>query len=145
VTAQGQPLQVELLESSFALLAPRAEELAERFYARLFVVAPEARALFPDELAGQRRALIGALGMIVSSLRAPERLGPYLDGLGRRHADYGAVEAHYAVVGSVLLETLAEMAGPLWGQELRTAWSGAYEAIQGIMLGAADAAEREAA
>ena len=131
------PLQVELLETSFALLAPRADELAERFYARLFEVAPVARAMFPDEMAGQKRALIGALGMIVGSLRAPERLGAYLDGLGRRHVDYGAVAAHYDVVGAVLLETMAELAGPAWNAELNHAWATAYGAVSGLMQAAA--------
>ena len=131
------PLQVDLLESSFALLAPRAEELAERFYTRLFEVAPAARAMFPDEMAAQKRALIGALGMIVGSLRTPEKLAPYLDGLGRRHVDYGAVAAHYEVVGSVLLETMAGLAGPIWNDELNQAWATAYGAVSGLMQAAA--------
>ena len=138
-------LRIDLLESSFALLAPRAEELVERFYTRLFTVAPEARAMFPDDMAGQRRALLGALGMIVSSLRAPEKLGGYLDGLGRRHVNYGAVEAHYDLVGGVLLETMAEMAGPVWSDELQDAWTTAYGAVKGLMLAGAEAEVRETA
>jgi hemoglobin-like flavoprotein len=130
-------LQVELLESSFALLAPRADELAERFYTRLFEVAPAARAMFPDDMAGQRRALIGAVGMIVGSLRTPEKLATYLDGLGRRHVDYGAVPAHYEVVGAVLLETMADLAGPAWHAELNDAWATAYGAVSGLMQSAA--------
>jgi nitric oxide dioxygenase len=136
---------VELLEASFALVAPRAEELADRFYARLFEVAPAVRAMFPDDLAGQKRALLGALGMIVVSLRAPEKLAIYLEGLGQRHVAYGALEAHYGVVGSVLLETLAQVAGPAWNPDLEAAWANAYGAIQGIMVAAAESLGREAA
>ena len=135
------PLRVDLLESSFALLAPRAEELAERFYVRLFDIAPAVRSLFPDEMAGQKRALIGALGMIVGSLRAPERLGPYLEGLGARHIGYGAVAAHYEVVGAVLLETMADLAGDAWTNELNEAWFNAYGAVSGLMQAAAERAE----
>ena len=133
------PLRVEILESSFALLAPRAEELAERFYARLFTVAPQARAMFPDEMAGQKRALIGALAMIVGSLRSPEKLGPYLGTLGRRHVGYGAVAAHYDIVGTVLLETMAELAGSAWNSDLQEAWTTAYGAVSGLMLAASEA------
>jgi chemotaxis signal transduction protein/hemoglobin-like flavoprotein len=138
-------LQVELLESSFALLAPRGEELVARFYDKLFTVAPAARALFPEDLGGQRKALLGALGTIVNSLRSPEKLAPYLQGLGGRHAGYGAAEAHYDVVGQVLLGTMAELAGDAWTPALEAAWTEAYMAVAGIMLGAAPGAVSAAA
>ena len=130
---------LELLETSFALLAPRGDELVERFYAKLFTVAPGVRGMFPDDMAGQKRALLGSLGMIVGSLRAPEKLSSYLDGLGKRHVHYGAADAHYDVVGGVLLETLAEMAGELWTEEMAAAWGGAYTAVKGLMLAGAQA------
>lgn len=130
-------LNVELLESSFALLAPRGEELVERFYGNLFETAPSVRPMFPADLAGQRRALLGALGMVVNNLRSPEKLTEFLAGLGQRHVAYGAAEAHYEVVGGVLLQTLAELAGELWNDELQSAWAAAYGAVRDIMLAAA--------
>jgi nitric oxide dioxygenase len=133
-------LNIELLEASFQLLAPQADRLAERFYEKLFDVAPSVRGLFPDDIAEQRKALIASIGAIVSSLRSPDSLGEYLGGLGVRHAGYGAVEGHYDVVGQVLLETMAELAGDLWTEELQSAWATAYGAIKGLMLEAAQAA-----
>jgi len=130
-------LNIELLEASFQLLAPQADRLAERFYEKLFEVAPSVRGLFPEDIAGQRKALIASIGAIVSSLRSPESLGEYLGGLGVRHAGYGAVDGHYDVVGQVLLETMAELAGDLWTEELQSAWTAAYGAIKGLMLEAA--------
>jgi chemotaxis signal transduction protein/hemoglobin-like flavoprotein len=138
VAADEAPgLDIELLETSFALLAPRGEELVERFYVRLFETAPEARGLFPEDLAGQRRALLGALGMVVNSLRAPEKLVEYLAGLGARHTSYGAIPAHYDLVGEVLLATMAELAGDLWTEELESAWGTAYVTVRDVMLAAA--------
>jgi hemoglobin-like flavoprotein len=136
---------VELLESSFALLAPRGEELVARFYEKLFTVAPAARALFPEDLGGQRKALLGALGTIVKSLRSPEKLAPYLQGLGGRHSAYGAAEAHYDVVGRVLLGTMADLAGDAWTPALEVAWTEAYLAVAAIMLSAASDAAPAAA
>jgi nitric oxide dioxygenase len=133
-------LNIELLEASFQLLAPQADRLAERFYEKLFDVAPSVRGLFPDDIAGQRKALIASIGAIVSSLRSPDSLGEYLGALGLRHAGYGAVEGHYDVVGQVLLETMAELAGDLWNDELQSAWTTAYGAIKGLMLEAAQEA-----
>ena len=132
-------LNVDLIEASFNLLAPRADELVARFYDNLFAVAPGVRSLFPDDLAGHRRALLGAIGMIVNSIRSPEKLGPYLEGLGDRHVGYGAVEGHYDVVGSVLLTTMAEMAGAAWNDELQETWTSAFGVIKQTMLAGAEA------
>ena len=131
---ENSALQFELLESSFALLAPRAEELAERFYERLFAVAPELRLLFPEDMERQQRAVVGALVMIMKSLRSPSQLCLYLEGLGRRHVDYGADRGHYPVVGSVLLEAMAEMAGETWTPDIEAAWADAYAAVSSLML-----------
>ncbi len=141
----GAARQLELIESSFALLAPRGDELVDRFYTNLFDVAPGVRGMFPDDLAGQKRALLGSLGMIVSSLRAPEKLGAYLGSLGERHTGYGALAPHYDVVGAVLLDTIAEMAGDLWNEELEDAWTDAYGAIKSLMLAGAARVDGRAA
>lgn len=140
-TEEEGGLNVDLLESSFQLLAPRGEELVERFYERLFETAPAVRELFPEDLADQRKALLGALGTLVSSLRNPDKLTAYLEDLGAKHVGFGAVEAHYDVVAQVLVEVMAELAGDdVWNSDLQTAWSDALTAVKGIMLAGADAA-----
>jgi len=138
-------LDIGLLESSFKLLAPQADRLAERFYERLFDVAPGVRPMFPEDLEGQRKALIGSLGAIVSSLRTPDKMVEYLSGLAARHVDYGAIDAHYDVVGSVLLDTMAEIAGDAWTEELAQTWGAAYGAIKGIMLAEAERVAKDRA
>lgn len=126
-------LNVELLESSFELVAPRAAELADRFYDRLFREHPDLRALFKSPMAQQKRHLVAALTTIVRSLRHPEKLAPYLKDLGVRHIAYGTKPEHYPVVGANLLAVLAEVAGPAWTPELERAWGDAYAAIQAIV------------
>jgi methyl-accepting chemotaxis protein len=39
-------MQIDILESSFALLAPRGTELVARFYERLFERYPEVKPMF---------------------------------------------------------------------------------------------------
>ena len=138
-------LNVELLESSFELLAPQGEQLVERFYERLFETAPVFRSLFPDDMERQKRALLGALGIIVDSLRAPEKLTAYLEGLGKHHVDYGAAPAHYDVVAEVLVATMAELAGDAWTDELQSAWTAALTAVKDLMLTGAETIEAAAA
>ena len=138
-------LNVELLESSFKLVAPKADELADRFYDRLFREHPEVRPMFPEAMDEQKKHLVAGLAMIVGNLRQPEKLKQALSELGLRHIDYGVKREQYPVVGQNLLATLADVAGDAWSDELEKAWSDAYGAIQSIIYEALDANESRAA
>lgn len=126
-------LDAEALESSFAMLAPRADELADRFYDRLFRNHPDVRPLFKGPMQQQKRHLVAALATIVGSLRHGVKLTQYLEDLAKRHVDYGVLPEHYPVVGENLVAVLAELAGPAWTPELEQAWTAAYDAIQRIV------------
>ena len=56
------PSQIELVQDSFAKVAPISEQAASLFYDRLFEVAPQVRAMFPDDLTEQRKKLMATLG-----------------------------------------------------------------------------------
>jgi hemoglobin-like flavoprotein len=126
-------LNVALLESSFRALALRADELATRFYDRLFSEHPELRTLFPDDMTRQKESLIATLVVIVQSLRKPDALRQTVHDLAIRHIDYGVVPEQYPVVGTTLVATLAELSGDTWNHELEEAWTLAYAAIQSMV------------
>lgn len=131
-------INVEMLERSFDLLAPRGDELVERFYRRLFETAPSTRPLFAHaDMVAQRRALLGALVTVRRSLRDLPAIVPALEKMGARHAGYGVRADHYPVVGSVLLVTMAELGGDAWRPEYTAAWAEAYGVVQDAMLGGA--------
>jgi len=128
-------LDIELLEQSFAAVAPKGDELVDAFYRNLFADYPSVLPLFEGiEIADQKKKLLAALKTVVANLRKPEVLEPTLLDMGARHIGYGAQEAHYPAVGATLLKSLAEVAGDLWNDELQDAWSVAYDAIQAKML-----------
>ncbi len=132
------PLQVALLEQSFASVAPQGERIADVFYQQLFNDYPEVQPLFANaNMAEQKRKLLSSLQLVIENLRRPDTLVPALEKLGLRHIDYGTQESHYPAVGETLLSTLAEVAGDAWNDELDDAWSEAYEEIVGIMLNGA--------
>src|SRR5215468_10135289 len=117
------PLQVTVLEESFDLVAPRGEELVDRFYDRLFLAAPELRPLFAaTDMVRQRQMLLGALVLLRKSLRNLAGIVPALQALGARHATYGVLPEHYPMVGAALLETMAEIGGSAWRPEYTEAW-----------------------
>jgi nitric oxide dioxygenase len=139
-------LDLDALETSFDLVAPRGDELMDRFYAGLFETALAVRPLFAGaDLAAQKRMLLGALVLLRKSLRNLDAIVPSLRALGARHVAYGARPEHYPVVGEVLIAAMAEVAGDAWRPEHEVAWAAAFGVVAGAMLDGAAAAELEAA
>ena len=139
-------LQVELLEQSFKAIKPQADEFVDSFYNNLFTANPEAKPLFDTtDMAAQKKKLLSSLVLVVENLRQPDVLDKTLRGLGARHVKYGALPAHYPLVGSALLTTFQQYLGDKWTPDVKEAWVGAYGAISEIMLDGADYSEAEIA
>jgi nitric oxide dioxygenase len=128
------PGQVKLVQDSFAKVAPISEAAAVLFYDRLFEIAPSVRALFPDDLAEQRKKLMATLAVVVSGLSNLPSVLPAASALAKRHVGYGARPEHYPVVGSALLWTLEKGLGDAWTPELAAAWIAAYRTLSGYMI-----------
>jgi hemoglobin-like flavoprotein len=116
------------------------------FYAQLFAMDTEIRAMFPAAMDVQRRRFFEALGRIADaqqSQAARDRLMPYLQELGRAHRKFGVRERHYEVIRRALLATLQRFAAPRWNETAKHAWEMAYNRAATIMIEAAkdDAAE----
>ncbi len=128
-------LNVELLESSFDVLALNANKLAKRFYEELFARYPAVKPMFANTTpVKQQKKLVAALVLVVKSLRTPEALVDVLTNLGAKHQDYGAEPAHYEAVASTMLDVMEEFAGDLWTDEVQSAWQKALETIATTML-----------
>jgi hemoglobin-like flavoprotein len=139
-------LDLHSLETSFDLVAPRGDALVDTFYARLFAAAPAVRPLFAGtDLPRQKQMLLATLVLLRKSLRDLDRIVPRLRELGARHVAYGAQPAHYPVVGSVLVASMAEVAGDAWRPEYARAWEAAFAVVAGAMLEGAAEAELELA
>ena len=140
-------LNLEALETSFDLIAPRGDELMDEFYARLFEAAPAVKPLFAHtDLQRQKAMLLGTLGLLRKSLRNLDAIVPKLRELGARHVGYGAQPEHYPVVGEALIAAMAAVAGSAWRSEYELAWGEAFGVVAGAMIeGAAAAALEEAA
>ena len=137
-------LDLETLETTFDLVAPRGDELMDIFYARLFAAAPAVRPLFDGtDLDRQKGMLLSTLVLLRRSLRNLDAIVPTLRGLGARHVAYGARPEHYIVVGEVLIASLAEVAGEAWRPEHELAWAAAFAVIADAMLSGAREAEPE--
>jgi hemoglobin-like flavoprotein len=134
-------MDIDALETSFDLVAPKGDELMEIFYADLFAVAPSVQPLFAGtDMARQHAMLLAALVLLRKSLRDLDAAVPTLKRIGGRHVGYGARPEHYPVVGSVLIGAMAQVAGSAWEPRYEEAWNEAFGVVAGVMIeGAAEA------
>lgn len=128
------PKDVELITATRPLFAESGEKVASLFYARLFELAPDVRAMFPDDLAEQSRKLSATLALAISSLSGWDELAPILASLARRHIVYGVKAWHYAIVAQALLDTLRR--ADIDDQTVE-AWNRAMSVINAHMIAAA--------
>ena len=107
---------------------------------------PARRPLFAGaDLRRQKAMLLSALVLVRKSLRDLPAIVPTLHKLGARHVAYGARPEHYPVVASVLIASMAEVAGPAWQPHHGRAWAAALDVVAGAMLEGAATAELDIA
>ena len=133
--------QIRLVQNSWKLVEPIAEQAAELFYGELFRLDPSLESMFTGDMREQGRKLMAMLSVGVTSLSRLESIAPALRALGGRHAGYGVELRHYAVVEAALVSTLAQGLGEAFTDEVRDAWRAAYRVLSMTMQqGAAKAA-----
>jgi len=135
------PRQKQLVQETFATIAPIADDAAALFYRRLFEIDPSLRRMFKDDMTEQRKRLMQMIAVAVRGLDRLDQLVPAVQDLGRRHAGYGVEDRHYDTVGKALLWTLEKGLGNAFTPEVKEAWATVY----GILATTMKEASREAA
>jgi hemoglobin-like flavoprotein len=131
------PIQIELVKSSWAKVAPIADDAAALFYGRLFELDPELKSLFKSDMKEQGRKLMAMLNTAVNSLDKVETIVPAVQDMGRRHVDYGVKDEDYDTVGAALLWTLEQGLGEGFTEEVKAAWVDTYTLVATTMKAAA--------
>ena len=129
--------QIELVQGTFAIIAPIADDAAALFYRRLFEIDPSLREMFKGDMTDQRRKLMQMLSAAVKGLPRLDRLVPVVEDLGRRHAGYGVKDEHYETVGAALLWTLEKGLGSAFTPDVKDAWTTVYGLLASTMKNAA--------
>ena len=129
--------QKTLVQESFAIITPIADDAAALFYCRLFDLDPSLERMFRGDMGEQRKKLMQMLTAAVKGLDRLEQLVPVVQELGRRHATYGVADAHYDTVGAALLWTLEKGLGDAFTPETKEAWATVYGLIAATMQQAA--------
>jgi len=149
-TMAAGALDTGLVQSSWAAVCPEPtdevfETVGTLIFETLFETTPEAKALFPfAERANKAQQKLWAKHVrdftktvddAVKGLGDLESTAAVLESLGRRHNNYGVVEAHYDAVGKTLLVALEKALGPkgLWTPATKDAWAGVWGVVAGCM------------
>lgn len=130
------PDTISLVQQSWAQVAVIAPQAAALFYQNLFSADPTLKPLFKGDMEAQGRKLMQMIGAAVGKLNDLDTLVPILQGLGRRHVDYGVQDAHYDTVGGALLLTLEQGLGDGFTPKVRAAWAEVYGVMAQVMKAA---------
>lgn len=128
--------QKDIVQTTFAQVTD-ADQLASRFYVRLFETDPSTQPLFKHDMMEQRQKLIQTIAVVVHNLNDLGTIVPAVQSLGKRHVAYGVTVQHWDSVGSALLWALEDAFGEAFTQEVRDAWAAAYGLIAQTAIDAA--------
>lgn len=127
-------INIGAIRSSFELVKPMANTVADRFYEALFHDFPESKIIFSRvDMGRQKTALIASLVEAVGNLDKPDHLTEFLLSLGERHGRYGVEEIHYQWVGQSLIKALRQSLPEAWTPDLESQWSEVYSIIAEAM------------
>jgi len=129
--------QVQLVQKTFMKVLPMSDMAAHLFYKRLFEIDPSLRPMFKGDMQEQGRKLMQMIGMAVQGLSVPGEITGLVADLGRKHVEYGVIDAHYDTIREALMWTLGQGLGADFTPELKMAWTEAYEFLATIMKDAA--------
>jgi hemoglobin-like flavoprotein len=130
-------LDVKLVQSSFAKLAPKGDAVGQAFYAELFAAHPELRPMFAADIGPQAKRLTRMLAFLVDHLDRLPTILPAVQDLALRHRGYGVTEAQYAMVGTALIASLERGLGGDFTPQVRQAWIAVFTVLAGTMIAAA--------
>ena len=134
------PESSALVRSTWSEIAPRTDEVSRDFYARLFELDPEARALFDGtDMDALRAKFMHTIATMVAVLDDPGVLVSESVPLGRRHGGYGVRARDYELAGTALMDALERVLGDRWTRETRDAWRELYALLAGVMMRAGGA------
>ncbi len=128
---------LDIMESTFDnIIAAKADELVEIFYATMFARYPAVAALFAKvDMKKQKKHLINALVFVRSNLRKdPTLVIKTLEDMGKRHINYGTLPEHYPVVKECMLFAMSKVAGSQWTPEINNIWDQKLSLVNTVMI-----------
>jgi len=123
-----------IVKATAPAVAPKAREIVDDFYPRMFKNNPETKALFnPANMHAdpplQRLALANAVVAYASNVDQLDKLTDAVEVITNKHCGLGVMPDHYSIVHKNLMEAIAHVLGDVVTPEIGTAWSDAVLAL----------------
>src|SRR5262245_8061332 len=125
--------QRQLVRQSLDRLREESDPVTLLLYGKLFELDPSTRRLFHNDIIAQGRKLMDTLDAIAGSLDRLDSMRPRLLELGRGHARYGVVPAHYDTLVTALIWAFTQALGPDFDSRTRDAWRLALGRVAAVM------------
>jgi hemoglobin-like flavoprotein len=126
--------QCALVRSTFDQLMPISNDFVHLFYNRLFEIKPSVRPLFNTRIDQQAPKLIATLAIVIKTLEDLDALIPGIEGLAKRHVEYGVQAEDYRVAGEALLWAIERMLKDQFTPDIKQAWANTYTALAEICV-----------
>jgi hemoglobin-like flavoprotein len=139
------PAQLRVLQRSFAKIEPVADQFGTIFYNRLFTIAPEIKPLFRTDLKAQQSKFMKVIAEVVqlhlrsivslpvTAQAANSAVLPGAYWSGKLHAAYGVRMEDYEIMKSALVWALEKTLGEECTDDVKDAWSTAYDVVVAAM------------
>lgn len=137
------PEVMAAVRRSCRAVADRPVRLAESFYAHLFDMAPQVRAMFAPDMTEQMQKMADTLMLAITTLEQTDtaELEAALRRLGAQHKiRYGVEPEHYQPVGHALTRAVREVSGLEYSGFVSSAWIAVYQYVAAHMAVGAQAA-----
>lgn len=131
-----------IVKATVPLLESGGEALTTYFYRKMLDEYPQVRPLFNpahQSSGAQPRALANGLLMYARHIDELEQLGDLLAKIINKHIALQILPEHYPIVGTCLLQAIAEVLGEdIATPEVIAAWGNAYQQLADILINAED-------
>ncbi len=140
------PAQLRILTRSFAKIEPASDRFGAIFYERLFVIAPDLRPMFGNDLKSQQAKFMKVIKEVVelhlrSLISLPVTMQTSASAVipgafwaGKLHAGYGVRVEDYETMRSALMWALEETLGAECTDDVKLAWGNAYDIVAKAMM-----------
>jgi hemoglobin-like flavoprotein len=136
--AKMTPQQTKLVAQSFESIKPRLPEIGAMLYAKLFEIAPDARALFKGDMKDQEKKLMLLFSEFVRVRTRSQHFLPVtgdrgqavIPGIGalhQRHVGYGVQNQHYGQMREAMMWALTQALQNDFPPDVLEAWSAMFD------------------
>src|SRR5690606_17942652 len=114
--------KIQLIQESWKLVMLQSDSAGTVFYTRLFLLRPDLRELFGNDIKSQRRRLILMIDSAVKSVEYMDEMEQQFRSLGIRHECYGVRSEDYPYMYEALLAMLRSVVADDWSEMHEQAW-----------------------